>query len=43
MYSYLMVREVARQRIAEQHEAERQPSQRQQPRTATKAQQRRGG
>ena len=38
MYSYLMVSEVARQRMAEQHEAARKASQRRAARKATKAQ-----
>jgi hypothetical protein len=37
MYSYLMVSEVARQRMAEQHEAARKASQRREARKATKA------
>ena len=41
MYSYLMVSEVARQRMAEQHEAARKAGQRRAVRKATKAQ--RGG
>jgi hypothetical protein len=38
MYSYLMVSEVARQRMAEQHEAARKASRRRAVRKATKAQ-----
>jgi hypothetical protein len=38
MYSYLMVSEVARQRMAEQHEAARKASRRRAARKATKAQ-----
>ena len=38
MYSYLMVSEVARQRMAEQHETARKASQRRAVRQATKAQ-----
>jgi hypothetical protein len=38
MYSYLMVGEVARQRMAEQHEAARQASRRRAARKAMKAQ-----
>jgi hypothetical protein len=38
MYSYLMVSEVARQRMAEQHEAARKAGQRRAARKATKAQ-----
>ena len=38
MYSYLMISEVARQRMAEQHEAARKASQRRAVRKATKAQ-----
>jgi hypothetical protein len=38
MYSYLMVSEIARQRMAEQHETARKASQRRAAREATKAQ-----
>jgi hypothetical protein len=38
MYSYLMVGEVAKQRMAEQHEAARKASRRRAARKATKAQ-----
>ena len=38
MYSYLMVSEVARQRMAEQHEASRKASRRRAARQAVKAQ-----
>jgi hypothetical protein len=38
MYSYLMVSEVARQRMAEQHEAARKASRRRAARKAMKAQ-----
>ena len=38
MYSYLMVGEVAKQRMAEQHEAARKASRRRAARQATKAQ-----
>ena len=38
MYSYLMVGEAAKQRMAEQHEAARKASRRREARKATKAQ-----